>query len=204
MLRSCHDYWWFPRNICEYWRSIWDVQNPGDRACCRANNAECNSCVLGISEEEFCASNPTVSGCEVRLGKQRRFRRADNSDDRECCRAMTAQCLSCSFGMTEEEFCVEYPETIGCATAKLGDSCICGGPHCGCFGFPPGTLIVNGVPDATAKLGQRTGFESSIPPSIMFESSIPPRKHERGLEQRLGSILAPLYRIPGAQEEPVL
>ena len=33
------------------------------KKCCRAFSAECMSCVEGITEEEYCAKNPTVTGC---------------------------------------------------------------------------------------------------------------------------------------------
>jgi len=31
-----------------------------------------------------------------------------------CCRAMTAECLSCVEGMGEDEYCAKNPQTIGC------------------------------------------------------------------------------------------
>jgi len=33
------------------------------RACCKAANARCLSCVAGISEQEFCAKHPSTCGC---------------------------------------------------------------------------------------------------------------------------------------------
>merc|ERR1712176_1269170 len=33
---------------------------------------------------------------------------------RPCCRAMTAQCLSCAAGQTEAEYCKLNPQTVGC------------------------------------------------------------------------------------------
>ena len=33
-----------------------------------------------------------------------------------CCRAMIAQCLSCTAGQTLSEYCVINPATVGCPT----------------------------------------------------------------------------------------
>ena len=33
---------------------------------------------------------------------------------RACCYAYTASCLSCAEGKSEEDYCQEYPETLGC------------------------------------------------------------------------------------------
>ena len=34
------------------------------RACCRAEQASCLACSLGISVDEYCMDNPLMSGCE--------------------------------------------------------------------------------------------------------------------------------------------
>jgi len=95
---------------------------------------------------------------EVRLG------RPDDSGGQACCYAETAQCLSCTFGMTEEEFCLEYPETIGCPSAKLGR-----GPGVEST-IVPRTIESTIVP----QLGRGPGVESTIVPRTI-ESTIVPR-----------------------------
>ena len=35
---------------------------------------------------------------------------------RACCYALTASCLACSAGKTEEEYCRDFPNTVGCPT----------------------------------------------------------------------------------------
>eukprot|EP00947_MAST-08B_sp_MAST-8B-sp1_P004937 g4937.t1 len=37
---------------------------------------------------------------------------------RICCKAMTAQCLSCAAGLTEDEYCAKNPATAGCPQQK--------------------------------------------------------------------------------------
>lgn len=39
-----------------------------------------------------------------------------------CCKAMTAECIACSKGMTEEEYCKENPKTTGCPDVEESDS----------------------------------------------------------------------------------
>lgn len=38
---------------------------------------------------------------------------------RMCCRAMTADCMSCSLGVTVEEYCGSNPDTVGCGTGDM-------------------------------------------------------------------------------------
>jgi len=72
------------------------------RACCRAANAQCLSCVEGVSEEVYCDEHPDTVGCPL--------------EPIPCCRALNAQCLSCVAGMTEEEYCAvpENQIVAGC------------------------------------------------------------------------------------------
>ena len=35
--------------------------------------------------------------------------------DRACCRALTADCLACTEGVTVEEYCLRSPDTVGCS-----------------------------------------------------------------------------------------
>ena len=38
--------------------------------------------------------------------------------DRACCRALTADCLACTEGVTIEEFCIDNPDVEGCPSKK--------------------------------------------------------------------------------------
>ena len=38
-----------------------------------------------------------------------------------CCRAYTAECLSCQVGQTVEEYCQYNPQTVGCKGMFLLD-----------------------------------------------------------------------------------
>ena len=40
-------------------------------------------------------------------------------EPRICCRAMTAACLSCSAGVSMEEYCSKNPNTVGCVDEKV-------------------------------------------------------------------------------------
>lgn len=51
----------------------------------------------------------------------------ENNAPRACCKALTAECLSCSEGVSVEEYCKENPTTAGCKTAD--DSVICTEPR---------------------------------------------------------------------------
>ena len=37
-----------------------------------------------------------------------------SDQDRACCRAFSADCLSCAEGITIDEYCAKEPDTIGC------------------------------------------------------------------------------------------
>jgi len=78
------------------------TENPTE-VCCKETTAECLSCFIGVTKEEFCADSPCTRGC---------------SKEPVCCEALTAECLSCQLGLTVEEFCNASPSTPGCE-----DSC---------------------------------------------------------------------------------
>jgi len=65
--------------------------------CCAALTAECLSCQLRSTVEDFCVSSPSTQGCPP-----------------VCCEALTAECLSCQIGLTVEKFCDASPLTPGC------------------------------------------------------------------------------------------
>jgi len=39
-------------------------------------------------------------------------------DDKICCRAMTAECLACTAGISISDYCESHPATLGCEDAK--------------------------------------------------------------------------------------
>jgi len=78
------------------------TENPTE-VCCKEITAECLSCLIGVTEEEFCDAIPCTLGC---------------FEKPVCCEALTAECLSCQLGLTVEEFCNASPSTPGCE-----DSC---------------------------------------------------------------------------------
>jgi len=75
--------------------------------CCQENTAECLSCFIGVTEEEFCDASPCILGC---------------FEKPVCCEALTAECLSCQLGLTVEEFCMSSPLTPGCT--PVVDPCL--------------------------------------------------------------------------------
>merc|ERR1719223_1264281 len=44
---------------------------------------------------------------------------ACNEPPRKCCRAMTAECLSCAAGVSEAEYCAANPRTYGCEPPRM-------------------------------------------------------------------------------------
>ena len=98
------------------------IGNDPDRICCKAMTAQCLACAEGVSPHEYCQEYPQTEGCK---------REPDSMDgnigiimdgspigtngfDGICCKAMTAPCLACAAGVTPYEYCLKYPETIGC------------------------------------------------------------------------------------------
>jgi len=121
-------------------------------ACCRALTAGCLSCAAGMTISEYCANNADVIGCEGTRDKEPRQLRNDLLNEwrnpwinnhgfrsiqgkenaqttmRACCRAGTAECLSCVAGMEIEEYCKQNPNTRGCGGAKKTPDQPCQGP----------------------------------------------------------------------------
>ena len=40
-------------------------------------------------------------------------------EDRACCKALTADCLACTIGVSVDEYCVRNPDTAGCSGNKI-------------------------------------------------------------------------------------
>jgi hypothetical protein len=88
------------------------------KACCKAWNAECLSCTEGVTIEEYCArdENWGVMGC-IKSPSQRAAEEAAAAlPPKKCCRAFSAECMSCVEGITEEEYCAKNPTVTGCPT----------------------------------------------------------------------------------------
>lgn len=92
---------------------------PTPAPCCKALTAKCLSCVEGVSEAQYCESNPATVGCEEESKeKEEEIPSSEvSTPPTPCCMALTADCLSCSQGLTVQEFCERNPEEIGCEDA---------------------------------------------------------------------------------------
>jgi len=77
--------------------------------CCKAMTSSCLACSKGVSEKEFCKTNPGKYGCP----------KPKPEGPRMCCKAMTSSCLACSKGVSEKEFCKTNPGKYGCMPIKL-------------------------------------------------------------------------------------
>lgn len=89
---------------------------PHVHVCCRALTAACLSCTYGVTPEEYCA-NPKWSRHQPDCARYSKPVAPDVMDrslpaghkkldsPRMCCMAMTASCLSCTKGVTPEEYC---------------------------------------------------------------------------------------------------
>merc|ERR1712203_1040491 len=66
--------------------------------------ASCLSCSSGVSQEDYCAKNPSIEGCESKGGSK------------PCCRAATASCLACASGNSVNDYCSTNPCTEGCSS----------------------------------------------------------------------------------------
>merc|ERR1711943_55230 len=75
----------------------WRWQQTG----CLLQGKQCQVPLLrqGMSEEEYCKMRPFTGGCEKYRG---------------CCKAFTAECLSCTEGIREKDYCKKNPSTAGC------------------------------------------------------------------------------------------
>jgi len=107
--------------------------------CCAALTAECLSCQLHLTVEDFCVSSPSTLGCppvccdaftaeclscQLRLTVEDFCAQSPSTPGCPpvCCDALTAECLSCQIGLTVEEFCVSSPSTPGCT--PVVDPCL--------------------------------------------------------------------------------
>jgi len=85
--------------------------------CCLAGTCrDFSQCITG-RDFSMCARNPNTSRC--RLIKEMYCQRNPDSSDctPRCCPAgITAECLACVAGMTEEKYCAKNPDFHGCKT----------------------------------------------------------------------------------------
>merc|ERR1740129_1963657 len=94
------------------------VQCPGSGNMCAGNQC-CPRANYGATFPCPSADPSWVSLCES-PNKQ------SNCVAEPCCLGLTAECLACSAGKTEEEFCEENPHTAGCAIAASARPCCMG------------------------------------------------------------------------------
>jgi hypothetical protein len=163
------------------------VKKP-EPVCCKAMTAQCLSCAAGVSVIDYCRKNPGTNGCPIiepmcalircKAGTVCIEGKGCVKKPPVCCRAMTAQCLSCSAGVSIDEYCKENPRTAGCKTAATpprpcpmmamlrcpGDAPpVCGEPtvlfpgctlpSCKCPVRPvPGGKCAKGTPDYTSTI----------------------------------------------------
>jgi len=106
------------------------TENPTE-GCCEALTAECLSCQLGVTLEEFCTTSPSTPGCTpVPTEKPTENPTEDPTENptenptEVCCKETTAECLSCFIGVTKEEFCADSPCTRGCSKEPVVDPCL--------------------------------------------------------------------------------
>merc|ERR1719188_2264495 len=76
----------------------------GNQCCPRSTYGKTYPCPSAEQGWSKCESSAKVTNCLEQT-------------PHACCRAMTAECLSCSAGQTEEEYCAENPSTEGCPRA---------------------------------------------------------------------------------------
>eukprot|EP01063_Lacrimia_lanifica_P025737 TRINITY_DN336_c0_g1_i1.p2 TRINITY_DN336_c0_g1~~TRINITY_DN336_c0_g1_i1.p2 ORF type:complete len:207 (+),score=85.26 TRINITY_DN336_c0_g1_i1:45-665(+) len=67
---------------------------------------KCNGC---LATNNVCYPGMPKKQCNMYPG----FQFCEDTP-RICCEALTAECLSCSEGITEEEYCAKNPDTVGC------------------------------------------------------------------------------------------
>jgi len=119
-----------------------------NKGCCRAYTAKCLACVDGVSVQDFCKQhNNDIVGCvhasienkhEMDSTPSKNVPSLEsvksiinntassnvtagivNDIPRACCRAFTAKCLSCTEGISVEEYC-RLHQVVGCDDKKNG------------------------------------------------------------------------------------
>jgi hypothetical protein len=98
------------------------------RMCCRAYIASCMACSLGLPVDEYCATRQPdehIVGCEDNSPRELGLVVASVKEE-SCCRAFTAECMSCVFETTETEVC-NMPRFVdrltGCPSAVAVSAC---------------------------------------------------------------------------------
>merc|ERR1711970_277001 len=86
--------------------------------CCKAFTAKCRACHRGVSKKEFCKQRPKVPGCESNFRDCKKDPSASGCKWVSCCKTFTSNCVACSKGISEVEFCKKRPNFKGCE--KLG------------------------------------------------------------------------------------
>ena len=55
-----------------------------------------------------------LASCDLSGGTHGGEDQEPDEDPTLCCKALTAECLACAAGVTPYEYCLKYPETLGC------------------------------------------------------------------------------------------
>lgn len=158
------------------------------RMCCMAMTASCLSCSQGISEAEFCLLLPDTPGCVKETPTEPPTEPATEppkppeiptetptKPPRFCCRAMTASCLACALGVSELEYCLGNPSTVGCEMPSE----------------PPAAPVQTGSgsfrgPVAGSGLSMGSGFtdtysyDAGKPVNLLNKATVPPRGVDGG------------------------
>ena len=82
---------------------------------------EGNRWVASLPCSIACSSDEECDGVCVDAGTCDSFCENPEPETPVCCRALIASCLSCTQNMTEEEYCAENPETVGCPEQESVD-----------------------------------------------------------------------------------
>ena len=95
-------------------------------ACCNLARADCLACAARVPVSQLCAQHgkifgPSLAGCrgagtppvtvgispKGSKGKATYFTKTELANEGKCCHEMSADCLSCSVGLTVDEYCIK-------------------------------------------------------------------------------------------------
>lgn len=95
-----------------------ETPDTSETVCCRAFTIACLACSAGLTEDQYCEQNPGFHDCagesqeaeEMEMEEQE----AEDGPVRFCCQAMSAPCMACMEGVTEDEYCLNHPDSELC------------------------------------------------------------------------------------------
>ena len=103
-----------------------DIHCPYDPCEGKQENCLCHMCPI---DDPNCAETMVVKSCQLQQNSLQCHAASGDVQDcstppaQICCKAMTADCLACSFGLTVEEYCRRRPETQGCPSPECPQGC---------------------------------------------------------------------------------